>query len=376
MAARHAEIAGAGIAGLIAAAALAKRGWSVCVHERASDLRAFGSGVTCWNNFARVLEAVGALGVIKANAHDIVCRETRDRDNRVLYSFEQSVSRGDVSFTLTRGDLLSGLAAVAQTMGVEIRTSSHVFSADASGSLRLASGERRRADLVIAADGVNSVIRDGLDLLKTRRTLGEGSIRLLFPRAVDPRPDADREKDIEYWSGTRRLFCALCNPTELYLSMLTRNSDARGSAVPIDTAAWTRSFPHLESLIAQTAGKGRWDKFEEIKLWTWSRGKVAIVGDAATAMAPNIGQGGGTAAMNALSLAVYVSSDMPVEQAMTEWERRERPLSERTQSISYWYGKLNDLPEALRHRLIKLSIRSAWSIRLRQQTANHIPTGC
>jgi 2-polyprenyl-6-methoxyphenol hydroxylase-like FAD-dependent oxidoreductase len=332
--------------------------------------------VTCWNNFARVLEAVGALSVIKPNAHDIVCRETRDRDNRVLYSFDQSASRGDVSFTLTRGDLLSGLAAVAQTMGVEIRTSSRVVSADASGSLTLESGERRAADLIVAADGVNSAIRDGLELLKTRKTLGEGSIRLLLPGAADSRPPADKEKDIEYWSGTRRMFCALCNRTEFYLSMLTRNSDARGSAIPIDKEAWTQSFPHLESLIDQTAGKGRWDKFEEIKLWAWSRGKVAIVGDAATAMAPNIGQGGGTAAMNALSLAVYASSDMPIEQAMTQWERRERPLSERTQSISYWYGKLNDLPQALRHRLIKASARLAWSIRLRQQTANHIPTGC
>jgi 2-polyprenyl-6-methoxyphenol hydroxylase-like FAD-dependent oxidoreductase len=156
-------------------------------HERASDLRAFGSGVTCWNNFARVLEAVGALSVIKPNAHDIVCRETRDRDNRVLYSFDQSASRGDVSFTLTRGDLLSGLAAVAQTMGVEIRTSSRVVSADASGSLTLESGERRAADLIVAADGVNSAIRDGLELLKTRKTLGEGSIRLLLPGAADSR---------------------------------------------------------------------------------------------------------------------------------------------------------------------------------------------
>lgn len=47
--------------------------------------------------------------------------------------------------------------------------------------------------------------------------------------------------------------------------------------------------------------------FEHVSLHRWSSGRVAEVGDAAHVMAPNIGQGGGIAAVNALSLTVYVS---------------------------------------------------------------------
>ena len=60
MSQRHAEIAGAGFAGLTAACALAQRGWSVRVHERADRLRTTGAGIYIYENGLRVLEVVGA----------------------------------------------------------------------------------------------------------------------------------------------------------------------------------------------------------------------------------------------------------------------------------------------------------------------------
>ena len=58
----HAEIAGAGFAGLTAAVALRQRGWSVRLHEKGPELRAFGAGIYLWHNGLRVLEGLGALG--------------------------------------------------------------------------------------------------------------------------------------------------------------------------------------------------------------------------------------------------------------------------------------------------------------------------
>ncbi len=66
----HAEIAGAGIAGLTAAAALAQRGWSVRVHERSANLRTFGAGIYIWSNGLRVLEAIGAYDEAMVGAHE------------------------------------------------------------------------------------------------------------------------------------------------------------------------------------------------------------------------------------------------------------------------------------------------------------------
>ena len=80
---RHAEIVGAGFAGLTAACALAQRGWSVRVHERADALRTTGAGIYIYENGLRVLEAVGAYEAAVKGAPFAHTREVRDDHNRV-----------------------------------------------------------------------------------------------------------------------------------------------------------------------------------------------------------------------------------------------------------------------------------------------------
>ena len=63
---RHAEIAGGGFTGLTLAAALARNGWSVRVHERAPQVRDFGAGIWLWENGVRVLKAIGAADAAPA----------------------------------------------------------------------------------------------------------------------------------------------------------------------------------------------------------------------------------------------------------------------------------------------------------------------
>src|ERR1044071_7331899 len=81
---RHAEIAGAGFAGLAAACALAQRGWSVRVHERADRLRTTGAGIYVYENGLRVLEALGAYDEAVRGAPFAHTREVRDDQNRTI----------------------------------------------------------------------------------------------------------------------------------------------------------------------------------------------------------------------------------------------------------------------------------------------------
>ncbi|MFI4986746.1 MAG: FAD-dependent oxidoreductase [Alphaproteobacteria bacterium] len=375
MARGHAEISGAGVAGLIAAAALAQRGWSVTVNERAPDLRNFGAGISCWYNFVKVLRAVGAYEESASNCRPFYIRETRDERNRVLYTIRASEDPAERTFTLTRKDLIGALADAARRAGAEIRTSAPCVAAEPSGVLVLADGTRREADLVVAADGVNSSVRDSLNLVRRRFKLNGGAIRLLIPRIEEERRSEDGKKGIEYWSGSRRLYVTACNQDEIYLAFMPGAYDAEATAVPVRKEAWIRSFPLLKSLIERVGGQGRWDVFEQVELHRWSSGKAAVVGDAAHAMAPNIGQGGGMAAVNALALGVIVSEEGSVEERLADWEKRERPLTDYTQKVSYWYGRMNELPGWLRGPLIDLCGRSTWIVGLRQKPAHHIPTG-
>src|SRR5262249_31078783 len=118
-----------------------------------------------------------------------------------------------------------------------------------------------------------------------------------------------------------------------------------------------------------------YDRFEMIRLRSWSKGRVAIIGDAAHALPPNIGQGGGCAMMNALSLAVYLERENDVPNALKTWESCERPLTEHTQRVSYILGLPTTWPPRLRALALGFAARSKWASRQRTRAALHRPTG-
>src|SRR5579862_2967450 len=106
---RHAEIVGAGFAGLTAACALAQRGWGVRVHERGDRLRTTGAGIYIYENGLRVLEAVGALDEAIRGASIARTREVRDDRNRLL-SVHHWGQSGRV-YSILRQRLINALAA-------------------------------------------------------------------------------------------------------------------------------------------------------------------------------------------------------------------------------------------------------------------------
>jgi 2-polyprenyl-6-methoxyphenol hydroxylase-like FAD-dependent oxidoreductase len=378
---RHAEIVGAGFAGLTAACALAQRGWSVRVHERADRLRTTGAGIYIYENGLRVLEAVGAYDLAIAGAPLAHTREVRDDRNRVIAVHRWAQAR---VFSIVRQNVINALAAAATRAGAEIVTGSAAASANAAGELVLADERKLKADLVVGADGSNSSLRDSLGLLARRRYLVDGCTRLLLDKTVDERQSAEganlsakplETTTIEYWSGTRRVLYTPCSETEIYiaLTMLDRDEDAK--ALPVRKDTWTRAFPHLEALLDRIGPQGRYDRFEVIKLTCWSAGRVAIIGDAAHALPPNIGQGGGCAMMNALSLAVHLDREPDIPTALATWERQERPLTDHTQRISVLLGLPTTWPPRLRALALALAGRSRWLTRQRTRTALHRPTG-
>jgi 2-polyprenyl-6-methoxyphenol hydroxylase-like FAD-dependent oxidoreductase len=369
---RHAEIVGAGFAGLTAACALARRGWSVRVHERADRLRTTGAGIYIYENGLRVLEAVGAYEIAVQGAPFAHTREVRDGDDRLI-----SVHRwqGSRVFSIVRQHVINALAASATNSGVEIVTNSAATAATPDGELVLADGRRLNADLIVGADGSNSRLRDSLGLLARRKYLVDGCTRLLMDKTAAERAETSGAKTVEYWSGTRRLLYTPCSETDIYIALTMLDSDEIAKTVPVRKDEWTRAFPHLEGLIDRIGEQGRYDRFDLIKLKRWSAGKVAIIGDAAHALPPNIGQGGGCAMMNALSLAVYLEREDDVAAALQTWERNERPLTEHTQRISYFLGLPTTWPPKLRAFTLGLVGRSRWLTAQRTRTALHRPTG-
>lgn len=372
----RAEVVGAGIGGLTTAAALARRGWSVRLHERDNAVRAFGSGIYLWSNGLRVLDHLDVLEQAVAGAHHGRSIQTRNRHNRVLARLPTNGPGRVQVLTVLREQLISALLTAATDAGVEILTGSTVQSVDPSGSVVLAGGGRHDADLVVVADGVGSRLRDGLGLLSRRRRLGQRCARVLIPRDGDLLPAADADHYIEWMSGRRFLLYTPSSATDAYIALVCPEDDHEAMGTNLPRPSWEHSFPHAASIIARLGEAPRWDDFEWVELRRWSSGKVAVLGDAAHAQPPYLGQGGGCAMMAASGLAHEVTTGVgPLGERLARWERTERPLIRHTQRFAYRVGLLNDVPDLPRTALLSALGRSRSFGRSRLRAAHAVPTG-
>jgi len=335
----HAEIAGAGFAGLTAAIALRQRGWSVQLHEKGPELRAFGAGIYLWHNGLRVLESLDVLEDVLDGSFTPPVYET--------WMHNESVSRetfnGMPWRIMTRQHLHNALVQKAQAEGVEISVNSEVTAADPSGTVTLSSGEVREADLIVGSDGVGSKVRDSIGFEQDRWISKDGLIRLIVPRMKKELGAGEWDNTIDMWNFSprvQRILYSPCNENDLYLGLMAPADDPRGSQVPINLEAWIEMFPFLEPVLVEAAKlkTARYDRYETTKLNEWGRGKVALVGDAAHAMCPALAQGAGCSMVNALSLAMELDEIVDVPDGIRAWEKRVRPLTDNCQAISGEYA--------------------------------------
>ena len=256
---RHVEIAGGGFTGLTMGTALAQTGWTARVHERSAEIRAFGAGIWIWDNGVRVLKAIGAADDALEGCTEAPTYISRDAKGRYIdevpFAPITSTDRSRM-FCITRQQLLSAILGAAERAGVEIVTESTATGARPDGTLITEDRREWPADLVIAADGINSKVRDSLGLLKSRKPHVDGAVRVLVPHEPGYADTEEGRTIREWWNGYRRVLYTPCNSEVFYLCFTMLARDAEASQIPLPRADLDRVLPAPRIDDRPGAGRG------------------------------------------------------------------------------------------------------------------------
>jgi len=361
-------IIGGGPAGLVAGLAAQRAGIDAVIFEQTQSFRRIGGGILVQSNGLRVLNALGVLDGFEPSI-----RTTQRL--RALLADGRSV--GDVDYNslavpqnrcgvVMRHILHEYLFEMAGKRGVEVRMG-HRFTGlvrdGANVELQFSEGQRFRADVVVACDGIHSAARSAAGIDAHPVPVGEAYLRVVADRATAD----DTIREIWGDDGRRFGICPLPrNRTYIFCSVPLGEWDRirdHGLAGWIDS--WAPFGSEVVELLraVEDWSLASYDELHEVKLERWARPPIFIAGDAAHAMTPNLGQGANSAMVDALVLMRIlggaVRNGSPFERAAEQYQAIRKSFVTRIQSASHRMGAMAGLRSPIARALRNVALRAS-----------------
>jgi len=355
---KRAIVVGGGIGGLSAAIALDQMGVEVTVYEQAGEVGEVGAGLILWPNAIKALRKLG-LGkeVVKSGAK-IFRGEICTPAGKILSGWDS----GDLEFrfgapviAIHRADLhkilLSALPPGAIRMGMVCTG----FQQDDEGvTAHFANGQSERADLLIGADGIHSPLRRQLFPEVALRYSGYIAWRGVVAAADENLRGISRE----YWGRGKRFGIVPLGNRRIYWYATANLPSGQTSSAAQRKETLLRHFSRwhsplksvaVKTVIAATPAEAILynDIYDFPPLSQWRRGRVVLLGDAAHATTPNMGQGACMAVESSLTLARCLADGKDLRSSLRQYESERMPRTAWITRRSHRLGRLGQLENPL-----------------------------
>ncbi|MBC5774184.1 FAD-dependent monooxygenase [Pontibacter sp. KCTC 32443] len=322
-------VVGGGIGGLCAAIALQKLGIETIVYEAAPELKPVGAGVGLAANAIQGLERLGVADAVIARGKELEALTIFDENDKIITNQDtRLLSRkyGISNFVIHRADLHDALAQHLQPGTLYLnKRCQHITQEAEQVQLYFTDGSQATADLLIAADGINSIVRQQLLPDSKPRYAGYTCWRGVIE---NPGVKLNTMISAETWAPQGRVGMAPLpgNRIYWYACISAPEQDERmRQMTPAQLAEhFTGVHEPVQAVLAATKPDQLiWGDITDLKpLKHFVYNRIVLLGDAAHATTPNMGQGACQAIEDAAVLGQCLEQEPTIAKALTNYEQR------------------------------------------------------